>query len=67
MKPKDLLQFRHKSIVLLLVLVIIIRNHRETYEPSTIKTQTYAVTNNLYLAFICQKTLNLLPTGVQVS
>ena len=30
-------------------------------------TATNSVTNNLYLAFICQKTLNLLPTGVQVS
>jgi len=30
-------------------------------------TATTPVTNNLYLAFICQKTLNLLPTGVQVS
>lgn len=30
-------------------------------------TATNSVTNNLYLVFICQKTLNLLSTGVQVS
>jgi len=28
---------------------------------------TAGTTNNVYIAFICQKTLNLLPTGVQVS
>ena len=30
-------------------------------------TATNAVSNNVYVAFICQKTLNLLPTGVQIS
>jgi hypothetical protein len=30
-------------------------------------TATNAVNNNVYIAFICQKTLNLTPAGVQVS
>jgi len=30
-------------------------------------TASQTVSNNVYIAFICQKTLNLLPTGVQVS
>ena len=37
------------------------------YSFVTYATAGANVTNNVYLAFICQKTLNLLPTGVQVS